>query len=320
PSLLVFPENLPPNRLGLAQWLFLTENPLTARVAVNRYWQQYFGQGLVSTTQDFGNQGSLPTHPELLDWLALRFMESEWDVKALQKLIVMSATYRQNSLTSPELREKDKDNIWLARGPKMRLSSEMLRDNALAASGLLNDKVGGESVRPYQPKGLWIMNGGRYQEDNGEDLYRRSFYTIWKRTVPNPTLATFDQPDRNLCTVKRQKTNTPLQALVLLNDPTFVETAKVLGEYMAKQSDPSQSIAAVYQRLTAKQASDQEMKVLRELQEQEYHSFTENPAKTKGWLSAGQYEADSELEPALLASYAVVASVILNSDATITKR
>ncbi|MEM7654855.1 MAG: DUF1553 domain-containing protein [Bacteroidota bacterium] len=319
-SLLAFPDSLPKNRLGLAQWLFLPDHPLTARVAVNRYWQQYFGRGLVATPQDFGNQGALPSHPALLDWLAVEFRESGWDVKALQKVMVMSQAYRQQSFVSPELRERDPDNIWLTRGPSGRLSSEMMRDNALAASGLLNAQVGGESVRPYQPDGLWLMNGGKYVPDHGEALYRRSFYTIWKRSVPNPTLATFDQPDRSVCTVKRQQTNTPLQALVLLNDPTYVETAKVLGARIAQAPDVGRAIQTTYQALTGIPPNDQELALLQELQAQEYAVFIADPQKTEGWLTTGEQEIPSGIDPAMVASCAVVASVMLNSDAAITKR
>lgn len=314
------PDNLPKNRLGLAQWIVDKNNPLTARVAVNRYWQNYFGRGLVKTAQDFGNQGALPSHPALLDWLSVKFMESGWDVKALQKLIVLSATYRQSSLTSPELLEKDKENVWLARGPSVRLTSEMIRDNALFASGLINKKVGGESVYPYQPEGLWAMNFDPYPQDTGDKLYRRSLYTMWRRTIPNPTLSTFDQPDRNLCTVKRQKTNTPLQALVLLNDPTFVETAKVIGENMARVEDLEKSITLTYIQLTGKKPSQQELDVLLATQQKEYEVFKANPQKSKGWLSAGEYKIDPSLDKDLIAANAIVASVIMNGDAAITKR
>lgn len=319
-SVLPMPEAFPKNRLGLANWLTHADHPLTARVAVNRYWQQYFGRGLVNTAEDFGNQGELPTHPELLDWLAITFQESGWDVKALQRLIVTSATYRQRSYASPEMLEHDKENIWLARGPSMRLTSEMIRDNALAASGLLNRQVGGESVYPYQPDGLWKMNFDPYVQDQGSKLYRRSFYTIWRRTIPNPTLATFDQPERNLCTVRRQKTNTPLQALVLLNDPTFLEAAKVMGEQMAKMSDPETRIQIAYKKLAGKSPSKREVQLLSDLQQQEYQLFKAEPARAKGWLEAGSYPIDATLDPALVASHAVVASVILNGDVAITKR
>ncbi len=319
-SVLAMPEDLPRNRLGLARWLTHPDHPLTARVAINRYWQNYFGRGLVKTTEDFGNQGELPSHPELLDWLAVTFMESAWDVKALQRLIVTSETYRQDSYASPGLLEQDKENVWLARGPSIRLTSEMMRDNVLAASGLLNRKIGGESVRPYQPDGLWKMNFDAYVQDTGDKLYRRSFYTIWRRTIPNPTLATFDQPERQACTVRRQKTNTPLQALVLLNDPTFVEAAKVMGEQMALEPTIELAIQAVFTKLTGRAPNQKELKMLLELQAKEYAVFTENPAKTKGWLEAGAYQVDPNLDPNKIAANAVVASVILNGDATITKR
>lgn len=319
-SVLSLPKDLPRNRLGLAKWLTLPEHPLTARVAVNRYWQNYFGRGIVRTTEDFGNQGELPSHPKLLDWLAISFVESGWDVKALQKTIVMSSTYRQSSFASPEMQEMDKENVLLARGPNVRLSSEMMRDNALTASGLLNPKIGGESVRPYQPEGLWKMNGGKYVQDTGDKVYRRSLYTIWKRTVPNPTLSTFDQPERSECTVRRQKTNTPLQALVLLNDPTYLETAKVMGEQMTKMPIPEEGIKMAFTQLTGKTPKPEEMEILLKLRATEYENFKANTEKTKGWLAAGQYAIDNSLDTNLVAANAIVASVILNADVTITKR
>ncbi|MEM9849498.1 MAG: DUF1553 domain-containing protein, partial [Bacteroidota bacterium] len=319
-NVMKMPDDFPKNRLGLAKWLTHKDNLLTARVAVNRYWQNYFGRGLVKTAQDFGNQGELPTHPELLDWLAVTFMESGWDVKALQKMIVLSATYRQSSHTSPELLAMDKENKWLARGPGVRLTSEMIRDNALAASGLLNKQVDGESVYPYQPEGLWAMNFDPYPQDTGDKLYRRSLYTMWRRTIPNPTLSTFDQPERNLCTVKRQKTNTPLQALVLLNDPTFVEAAKVVGENMARTENPKAAITEAFTLLTGKQPNDRELELLLEVRNQEYEIFKKHPEKSKGWLEAGEYELDPNLDKQLIAANAIVASVILNGDVAITKR
>ncbi len=319
-SILPWNEHLPKNRLGLAQWLLDPEHPLTARVAVNRFWQSYFGQGLVKTTEDFGNQGALPSHPRLLDWLATEFINSGWDVKHLQKLIVTSSTYRQSSVGTPELREQDPDNVWLARGPSMRLSSEMVRDNALAASGLINTTIGGRSVRPYQPDGLWNMNGGRYVQDSGEDLYRRSLYVFWKRTVPHPTLQTFDQPERTECTVRRQKTNTPLQALALLNDPTYVEASKAVGQQISEKEDVTTGISEAFRRLTGRKPANDELALLVQLQEEEYGKFKSDPAKGEGWLEVGEYAVDPELDRAELAANAVVANVILNSDACITKR
>lgn len=319
-SLLAMSENLPRNRLGLAQWLTHPDHPLTARVAVNRYWQNYFGRGLVKTAEDFGNQGELPSHPELLDWLAVSFVESGWDVKALQRLIVTSETYKQNSYAHPDLLKQDPENVWLARGPSIRLTSEMMRDNALTASGLLNREIGGESVRPYQPDGLWKMNFDAYVQDAGDKLYRRSFYTIWRRTIPNPTLATFDQPERQACTVRRQKTNTPLQALVLLNDPTFVEAAKVIGETMTRNADNEIAIRQAFMKLTGRSPDLRELELLLELQAKEYAVFTKNPEKAKGWLEIGAYQIDPKLDSNRIAANAVVASVIMNGDATITKR
>ncbi|WP_020526292.1 DUF1553 domain-containing protein [Flexithrix dorotheae] len=319
-SIMPMKDDMPKNRLGLAQWLIHPDHPLTARVAVNRYWQNYFGKGLVKTTGDFGNQGELPSHPELLDWLALEFIHSGWDVKALQKLMVMSATYRQSAVCPKELREKDPENIWLARGPSARLTSEMIRDNALIASELLNRKVGGQSVYPYQPEGLWKMNNATYQQDTGDKLYRRSLYTIWKRTVPNPTLSTFDAPDRNECTVRRQKTNTPLQALVLLNDPTYIEAAKVIGEQMTANGNDKNSIENTFEKLTGRKPKEEEVGILMELRDKEYQNFKENPEKTLGWLEAGEYRVNEKLDSNWIAANAIVASVILNADASITKR
>ena len=318
--ILAMPSELPKNRLGLAKWLMNPNHPLTARVAVNRYWQVIFGRGLVKTTEDFGNQGELPSHPELLDWLAIQFIESGWDVKALIKMMVMSRAYRQDSNASDALRERDPDNSLLARGPSLRLTSEMIRDNALFASGLLNDKIGGESVRPYQPKGLWKFNNDIYVQDKGKKLYRRSMYTIWKRTVPHPTLATFDAPERSECTVRRQKTNTPLQALVLLNDPTYVEAAKVIGEQITRMQDIEAGIKAAFSQLTGRMPNSAELKILVNLQKKEWETFKTQSKKTRGWLQAGAYQVDANLDPTLLAANAVLASVIMNSDAVITKR
>ncbi len=319
-TILPMPEHLPKNRLGLAQWIVSPENPLTARVAVNRYWQLLFGRGIVRTTEDFGNQGASPSHPELLDWLAVAFMESGWDVQALMKWMVMSATYRQDSKATAELKEKDPDNTWLARGPTLRLSSEMIRDNALAASGLLNPKIGGESVKPYQPEGLWKMNNAEYKQDTGDKLYRRSLYILWKRSVPHPTLATFDAPDRSECTVRRQRTNTPLQALALLNDPAFVEAAKVMGEQITLVNDPELGIRNIFFDLTGRSPNRQEMRILLRAQNTEYLAFKADRDKVKGWLETGEYQVDTDLDPCLLAANAVVASIIMNADAAITKR
>jgi hypothetical protein len=319
-SILPFPSKLPKNRWGLAQWLTSNDHPLTARVAVNRFWQNFFGTGLVKTAEDFGNQGEMPSHPKLLDWLAIYFRENEWDVKKLQKLIVMSATYRQDSRASKEAREKDVENRWLSHGPANRLSAEMIRDNALAASGLMRKEIGGASMKPYQPDGLWEINNTHYVRDTGQVIYRRSLYVVVKRTVPNPTLGTFDAPSRSYCVVRRQHTNTPLQALVTLNDPTFVEAACVLGERMTEGGDIRQSILNVYRKLTGRTPSQKEVELLLELQHTEYKKFRQNPQKAKGWLSTGQHIVNHKLDKALVAANTIVASTIMNSDAALTKR
>ena len=316
-----FPKDLPKNRYGLALWVTHEDNPLTARVAVNRYWQLFFGVGLVKTTEDFGNQGEMPSHPKLLDWLAVTFRDSYgWDVKKLVKTIVMSATYRQDSQARREFLDKDPENRLLARGPARRLTAEMMRDNALAASGLINYEIGGTSIKPYQPEGLWKINGARYEQDSGNVIYKRSVYVIVKRSVPNPTLGTFDATSRSSCIVRRQKTNTPLQALVMLNDPTFVEAAKVLGEKMTREKNPQIAIVQTYRKLTGHHPDQKEMNLLLKLQADQTALFTKEPRKAAGWLKAGQYKIDKSLDAAQVAANAVVASTIMNSDATITKR
>lgn len=319
-SILPMPDNLPKNRLGLAQWLLHDDHPLTARVAVNRYWQMFFGKGLVKTAEDFGNQGESPTHPELLDWLAVTFRENHWNVKELVKMMVMSATYRQSSIASPAMMEADPENVLLARASPSRLTAEMVRDNALFASGLLNKKIGGKSVFPYQPEGLWRMTGSTYKQDTGALVYRRGMYTIWRRSVPNPTQATFDVGIRSSCIVRRQKTNTPLQALITMNDPTYVEAAKVIGEQMARMNNTEAAIVSSFRKLTGRKPSKEEQGLLTELFEKELKKFETSPAKTKGWLSAGQYTIDTSLSAPLVAAHTVVASTIINTDASITKR
>jgi hypothetical protein len=262
----------------------------------------------------------MPSHPELLDWLAINFRKNGWDIKKLQKLIVMSATYRQESRASEEAREKDVENRWLSHAPANRLSAEMIRDNALAASGLIRNEIGGTSMKPYQPEGLWEINNTHYVPDTGQVIYRRSLYVIVKRTVPNPTLGTFDAPSRSYCVVRRQRTNTPLQSLVTLNDPTFVEAACALGEQMTQERDDRQSIVKVYRKLTGRTPAQKEVDLLLQLQRVEYKKFKENPEKAKGWLSAGQHIVNRKLDSSLVAANTIVASTIMNSDATLTKR
>lgn len=315
-----FDEALPKNRYGLAQWLTDPDNPLTARVAVNRLWQNIFGTGLVKSAEDFGNQGELPSNLKLLDFLAIRFVESGWNVKELIKMMVMTATYQQESIPTQEKLEKDYENRFLSRGPSKRLTAEMMRDNALAASGLMNDKIGGPSVKPYQPDGLWEINGARYVPDSTDAVYRRSVYVFVKRSVPNPTLSTFDATSRSVCTMRRQDTNTPLQSLVTLNDPTFVESSKVLGEQMAKEQDTAKAIEKVYRKLTGKTPKMEEIQLLLQLRDHELQKFKKDPTKTKGWLEAGYYGINQTLDASTVAANAVVASTILNSDVAITKR
>ncbi|RRB04104.1 DUF1553 domain-containing protein [Larkinella rosea] len=325
-SVLPFPKEYPRNRLGLAQWLLHPDNPLTARVTVNRYWQTYFGTGLVKSANNFGNQGNLPTHPELLDWLAVQFREgaggaSPWNVKAMQKLLVMSATYRQSSRGTPELLQKDPENTWLARGPMFRLTAEMIRDNALASSGLLSTRLGGESVKPYQPEGLWTVNSATYDQATGEGLYRRSLYTFWRRTNPPPSMNTFDAPSRSYCVVQRQKTSTPLQALILLNDPQFVEAAKVVAARSFTGNKPlPEQLTQVFRLLTSRKPTNKELAILTKLYQQEYQKFRKTPAKMEGWIQAGEYKlTQASAEMPALAAGAVVASTVMNSEAFITK-
>src|SRR5437667_1446711 len=314
-------KQLPANRLGLAKWLVDPSNPLTARVAVNRYWQDYFGTGLVKTAEDFGTQGEPPSHPELLDWLATEFMRTGWDVRAMQRLIVTSAAYRQSSRVSPELLEKDPENRLLARGPRFRLPAEMVRDIALAISGLLNDRIGGPSVFPYQPKGLWeetaygdVYSAQTYSQSSGKNLYRRSMYSFWKRTSPPPSLNTFDAPDREKCTARRARTNTPLQALVLLNDPTYVEAARALAQRMIAEAgrDPGARINFAFRLATARKPTAKERQVLRDLAERETVEYRRNQEAASRLLHIGESQYDGKLDSKELAAWTTVASVILN--------
>ena len=321
-----YPEDLPRNRLGLARWLLDPKHPLTARVIVNRYWQMLFGRGIVATPGDFGNQGELPSHPELLDYLATTFVESGWDLKALQKQMVMSATYRQSSVADAKMLEADPENVWLARGPSYRMPAEMIRDNALAASGLLVRKIGGPSVYPYQPPGLWeelaTRNATSYVQGHGEDLYRRSLYTIWKRTSPPPSMISFDSAERLFCSVERQRTSTPLQSLVLMNDPQYLEASRMLAERMIKESGPSidERITLGFRLLTSRRPREKELELLRTLYEDEVAEFRENKGAALKLLSVGEYPRDEQLDPAETAALAMVASTIVNYDEAVNKR
>ena len=318
-------EGLPANRLGLAKWLVAKENPLTARVAVNRIWQNFFVAGLLETPENFGVQSPTPTHPALLDFLANEFVHSGWDVKALQKKIVMSATYRQSSRTSPERQNQDPTNRWLGRGSRFRLSAEAIRDNALAISGLLNRNIGGPSMKPYQPEGVWKeLAGGAgekpYVQDTDANLYRRSLYIYRKRTVPHPTMYTFDAGSREICQVARQRTNTPLQALALLNDETYVEAARMLAiDCMQKSQESSEQILLAFQKATLRTPSEAERKILQAAFDRYQKFFTDNQANADEFLSVGEAAVPEGVNRARLAAMTAVCSTILNLDETITR-
>ncbi|MBR9774840.1 MAG: DUF1553 domain-containing protein [Cytophagales bacterium] len=317
-TVLPYDEKLPKNRLGLAKWFFDPKNPLTARVFINRIWQMHFGKGLVVTSDDFGNQGSLPTHPELLDWLAVQFRESGWDIKKMHKLIVMSATYRQSSKYSPDLLEKDPDNLLLARGPSFRMTAEMVRDNALAISGLLVHNTSSESAYPYQPEGLWdeiSTKSWRYKylQEPGEGLYKRSLYTIWKRTSGPPSMMIFDVGDRAECKVRRTETSTPLQALVLLNDPQYVEAARVAAEKLIKKYKPQEQLAKAFILSTGRQADTQELEIIEQFYQEEEERFSQNIGDAMAYLSTGSKPVDESLDPVKVASLATVINGIMNT-------
>ncbi len=322
------PEGEENNRLGLARWLMDPVNPLPARVTVNRYWQQYFGVGLVKTTEDFGSQGEMPSHPQLLDWLAAEFIQSGWDVRHIHRLIVTSSTYRQASRHREDTRALDTRNRLLAYAPRLRLDAEAIRDNALAISGLLNLEVGGPSVRPYQPLGLWkeVGYGGGFTAQvftlgEGDELYRRSMYTFWKRTSPPPSMMLFDAPNRETCTVKRSRSNTPLQALTLLNDPQFVEASRFLAERMMTEAGdtPEERLNHAFLLAVSRPATDQELIVLKNLYASELSGFEKEPERAEALLSVGMAPANDTLKHTELAAWSTVASVILNMDETITK-
>lgn len=322
-----FPDDLPRNRLGLAKWLVRPENPLFARVTVNRFWQEVFGTGLVRTSGDFGITGELPSHPELLDWLAVDFRESGWDVKAFFRQLVTSATYRQSAVVTPDKLQLDRDNRLLSRGPRFRMDAEMVRDYALAASGLLVRKLGGPSVKPYQPPGVWeavAMIGSNtrdYKEDNGESVYRRSMYTFWKRSAPPASLDIFNAPSRETCTVRRERTNTPLQALVTLNDPQFVEGAKKLASLTLEQKDATdlQRLDFASQRLLCRSVRAEEQKILLESLEGLRAAYAEDKAAVEQLLSVGQLQLDPSLDPSETAAWTMLINEMMNLDEVLNK-
>ena len=317
-------EGATPNRLAFARWLVDPGHPLTARVTVNRFWQMYFGTGLVKTAENFGTQGEHPSHPVLLDWLATSFIDSGWDVKALQRAIVTSATYRQASKVTPAQYEADPENRRLARGPRLRLPAPTIRDQALALAGLLVERVGGPSVKPYQPKGLWAdfaFDGERdYEQSEGEDLWRRSLYTFWKRTLGPPTLMTFDASTRETCIVRRSRTNTPLQALNLMNDVTYVEAARRFAERAMREYDaPEDRVAYAYQLATAQYPGPNVHNVLVDALRAHQVRYRADRKAALALVSLGESPRDETLDVAEHAAYTMVASLILNLDGTITK-
>ncbi len=321
------PAGAPPNRLSLARWLVDPRNPLTARVTVNRIWQQYFGTGIVKTAEDFGSQGEWPTHPELLDWLATEFIGSGWDVKHIHRLIATSAVYRQSARVNPADLQRDPENRLLAHGPRFRMDAEMVRDTALAVSGLLVAKIGGKSVKPYQPPGLWEAigytgsNTVHFVQDHGEALYRRGMYTFWKRTSPPPSLTAFDAPSREACVVRRSRTNTPMQALVLMNDTQYVEAARHLAERMTRQggATPAERITFAFRLATARRPTAEELRIFERLYRQERAVYRASADAAARLLRVGDSSRDERLDPGELAAWTTVASVILNLDETVTK-
>jgi hypothetical protein len=321
------PDNVPRNRLGLARWLVMPDHPLTARVAVNRFWQQLFGNGIVKTTEDFGAQGDWPSHPELLDWLAVEFVESKWDVKALLKKMVMSATYRQSSSVTPQLLAADPENRLLARGPRMRLDAEVIRDSALFSAGLLSEQIGGPSVFPYHPPGLWQEINNRpgysrtYKQDAGEKLFRRSLYTFWKRTLPPPSMAAFDAPGREFCRVRRSRTNTPLQAFVLLHDPQFVEAARHLAGRMLTEAGPTSRERLVhgFRLCQSRPPTETELAVLSEIADKRITQYRADLEAARQLVSVGDTPVEKSFEEAELAAWTTIGRMLMNVSEFVTK-
>jgi hypothetical protein len=325
----IFPfdtTKLEKNRLGLARWLFDKKQPLTSRVYVNRTWQEFFGRGLVKTSGDFGMQGEMPSHPELLDWLSLDFMNNGWNIKRLVKQIVMSSTYRQSSVVTKEKLSADPENIYLSRTRRARLPAELIKDHVMASSGLLNDEIGGPSVKPYQPKGIWeASTSGRgqlakYVQDHEEKLYRRGMYTFIKRTVPPPSMLTFDGSNRDQCEVKRTTTNTPLQALVLLNDPQILEAARVLAEKLfLEKITEKEKIDKAFRLIICRKAKAKEEEILEAYFENERKKFQQSPAKAESFLQAGEHRHEKVSDKAATAALMEVIHTLYNMEEAITK-
>jgi hypothetical protein len=320
----------PLNRLDLAAWLVSREHPLTARVTVNRYWAMFFGAGLVKTINDFGAQGEWPSHPELLDWLACQFRDGgqttarsvePWDVKSLVRLVVTSATYRQSAAVTREKLEKDPYNRLLSRGPRLQLEAEFIRDNALAVSGLLNPKIGGPSVKPYQPPGIWDGTDAKYEQDHGDALYRRGMYVFWRRSAHYPSFATFDAPNREVCTFLRQRTQTPLQSLVLMNDPAFVESSRALAQRVMREepADPAKRLARAFRHTLGRVPQPDEIATLQRTYEQQLANFRSDTPAAESLLAVGESKPAESIDKAELAAMTAVANVLLNLNETITK-
>ncbi len=320
------PKSETTNRLDFARWLVRPEHPLTARVTINRFWQQFFGTGIVKSSSDFGAQGEWPSHPELLDWLATEFIHVGWDMKQMIRLMVTSATYRQSSAVTAEVLQKDPSNRLYARGPRFRLDAEMIRDNALSVSGLLIEKLGGRGVKPYQPPGIWeavgytASNTARFEQDHGEALYRRSLYTFWKRTAPPPYLTTFDAPSREKYCPRRERTDTPLQALVTMNDPCYVEAARHLGARMIEHgANEKERLTYGFRLLTARPPTSSEMQILRSTLTKYQAKYGKTADAAQKLITVGESPKNEKLNPAELASYTMVASLLLNLDETLNK-
>jgi len=326
PAVMKFDNRFPRNRIGLAQWTVDKRNPLTARVFVNQLWQEIFGRGLVKTAGDFGMQGEIPSHPELLDWLAVDFMEHGWNIKQLLKKILLSATYRQSAKISPEKLEKDPENIYLSHAPRTRLNAEFIRDVVLASSGLLNKTIGGPSVKPYQPKGIWeAATSGRgvlatYKQDEGEALYRRGMYTFIKLTVPPPSMIMFDASNRDQCEVKRLKTNTPLQALIMMNDPAVLEASRVLAQKLvSEQSSTDEKIQKAFRLIVCRNPSEKELSILKKYYDEQLPLFQQRKLDVMATLKVGQYPLNQRLDLNICAAMMKVVSAIYNMEETITK-
>jgi hypothetical protein len=330
------PSDVPRNRLGLAKWLVSKEHPLTTRVTVNRFWQELFGTGLVKTSGDFGIAGELPSHPELIDWLAVEFRQptpgvccddpKPWDVKQFFRLLVTSATYRQAAVATPEKLDKDRENRLLSRGPRFRMDAEMIRDQALAASGLLVRKLGGPSVKPYQPDGVWeavAMIGSNtrdYKRDTGEKLYRRSMYTFWKRSAPPAAMEVLNAPNRETCTVRRDRTNTPLAALLTLNDVQFVEAARVLAEKtLASDTDDAKRLDFIARRLLARPFTPEEAPIVADSLKGLRATYQAKPEEAKKLIAFGESKADPKLDPSELAAWTMLVNELFNLDEVLNK-